>query len=134
MNEVLLPLGIANQMLSHAQSELSNEVCGLVSSRNGEVKSIYPIPNVASDPARLFQMDAKCQIDAMRKIRDNEEELYGIYHSHPASEAFPSAIDVEKAQYKDVYYFIISLSTEGVLDLRGYSFSGMEIEALHVEV
>jgi len=134
MKSITLPLKIVNQMLSHAQSEASNEVCGLVSSREGVAQSIYPIPNASADPSHLYSMDAKAQIDAMRRIRESDEQLYGIYHSHPSSEAFPSATDVREAQYSEAIYFIISLGNDGVLDLRGYRLAGKEIEVLEVVV
>lgn len=132
MKSITLPLKIVNQMLDHAQRDEVNEVCGLVSSRAGIVKSIYPIPNTSTDPVHLYSMDAKSQVDAMRTIRETDEQLYGIYHSHPNSAAFPSVIDVNEAQYPEAIYFIISLDNAGVLDLRGYRLAGKEIEVLSV--
>ena len=77
-------------------------------------------------------MDAKAQIDAMRSMRDKGEQLYAIYHSHLHSAAYPSVTDVNEAQYPDVVYLIISLSTGGVLKLCAYRLKDGEIDVLGV--
>jgi len=69
-------------------------------------------------------MDPAGQIDALRQIRECNEELFAIYHSHPSSPAVPSVIDVEEAGYPEALYLIISLNTKGVLEMRGYSIKG----------
>jgi len=120
MKKIVLPLSIVNQVLTHVQNGSTEEVCGLISEQEGKAHSTYPINNISAQPKRLYQMDGKAQIDAMRSMRENNETLYAIYHSHPHSAAYPSAIDIREAQYPDVIYFIASLSIKGVLDLRAY--------------
>ncbi len=134
MNTITLPLSIINQMLTHVQSCSEEEVCGLISERDDQIHSIYPIQNVSAQPKYLYQMDGKTQIDTMRNMRENNETLYGIYHSHPHSTAYPSATDIREAQYPDAIYFIISLDTEGVLDLRAYRLRNVNVEVLQVSV
>jgi len=48
-------------------------------------------------------------MDAMTNMRDNRLELLAIYHSHPRTEAYPSATDIRLAYYPDSSYLIISL-------------------------
>jgi len=52
-------------------------------------------------------MDEAQKIDAMRKIREAGEEMFGIYHSHPSSEAVPSVTDIKEAAYPDAVYFCL---------------------------
>jgi proteasome lid subunit RPN8/RPN11 len=56
----------------------------------------------------------------MANMRDQGEELFAIYHSHPTAPAEPSAIDLELAAYPDALYLIISLNTKGILEMRGF--------------
>jgi len=56
----------------------------------------------------------------MRKIRETNQTLFGIYHSHPSSPAEPSKTDLENAAYAEANYFIISLNTIGVLEIRAF--------------
>ncbi len=134
MKKITLPLSIVNQVLTHVQSGSAEEVCGLISERDGQILSIYPIQNISTQPKRLYQMDGKAQIDAMRNMRENNETLYAIYHSHPHSAAYPSATDIREAQYPDVIYFIASLNIKGVLDLRAYYLCDANVEILQVSI
>ena len=135
MTEIItLPLKVVNQILAHAQNQSEEEICGLIAEQSGEVKAVYPIENVSSHRESLYQMDGKAQIDAMRKMRENDQQLYAIYHSHPHSAAFPSATDVKEAQYPDAVYLIVSLDTKGVLDLRGYRLKKSDIEVLQGKI
>ncbi|MBT6079431.1 MAG: hypothetical protein HOG56_03745, partial [Gammaproteobacteria bacterium] len=46
--------------------------------------------------------------------------LWAIYHSHPDAPAAPSAKDLADASYADALYLVISMNTEGVLEMRGF--------------
>ena len=56
-------------------------------------------------------------------MRDKNEELFAIYHSHPTAPAIPSATDIKLATYPDAVFLIISLNTKGVLELRGFKIN-----------
>ena len=134
MESIQIPRTIINQILAHAQCSAEEEICGLISEKNGSVQRCYPIHNVATNPVALYRMDGKEQIDAMRQMRENNENLFAIYHSHPHSEAYPSATDLSEAQYPDVVYIIVSLNTKGVLDLRAYKLNGTQITPLEISL
>lgn len=121
MTQVIIPRQMANQILFQAQSNEEVEICGLIGGSNGALTSLYSITNIAGDPAHIFEMDPAKQIDAMRQMRDSNEELVAIYHSHPSSPAEPSQIDIKQAAYPDALYLIVSLNTKGVLELRGFN-------------
>ena len=56
----------------------------------------------------------------MKEIRNKGEEIIGIYHSHVASEAYPSNHDVELALYPEVSYVIISLKDNKNPSVRSF--------------
>ena len=116
---VQIPRTLANQLLHQAQLSPDKEVCGLIG-KQGEHVSCYPVENVATDPQRLFALDAKAQIDAFAQMTKNGQQLFAIYHSHPYAPAEPSAIDLAQVNYPEALYLIISLNTKGVLEMRGY--------------
>ncbi len=132
MKTIQIPREIVNQILQHAQSDDELEVCGFISAKNGLPCKAYPILNVAETPDHLFKMDGKQQIDAMREMRENDESLFAIYHSHPSSEAYPSKIDIEESQYPEAIYIIVSLNTKGVLDLRAFKLHEGEVNSLAI--
>lgn len=117
---IQIPRKLTNQLLHLAQLSPDYEVCGLVGSKNGLPSTCYPIKNIAQCPEQRFLLDAKEQIAALAQMRNQGEELFAIYHSHPAAPATPSTADLEQAAYPDALYLIISLNTKGVLEMRGF--------------
>ncbi len=120
IKEISIPKKIIQNLLHHAQQTPEQEVCGLISSKNEIPVRSYPIKNTADKPESFFNLDAQQQIQAMAHMRDNNEQLFAIYHSHPTAPAIPSTTDIEQANYPEALYIIISLNTKGVLELRGY--------------
>jgi [CysO sulfur-carrier protein]-S-L-cysteine hydrolase len=118
--EIQIPRKITNQLLHLAQISPDYEVCGLIGSKNGLPAHCYPVKNTAEHPQQRFLLDAGQQISAMSKMRELGEELFAIYHSHPAAPAQPSNHDLELAAYPDALYLIISLNTKGILEMRGF--------------
>ncbi|MGZ8143395.1 MAG: Mov34/MPN/PAD-1 family protein [Methylosarcina sp.] len=121
--EIQLPRKLTNQLLHLAQVSPDQEICGLIGGKNGIPRTCYPITNIAQHPEHRFLLDAKQQIAAMSEMRDQGEDLFAIYHSHPSAPAIPSATDLERAAYPEALYLIISLNTKGILEMRGFKIS-----------
>ena len=126
--KIQLPLKIIQQLLHHAQSSVEEEVCGLISAKEEKVQSCYPVKNSDANPQCKFTLDAAEQISVFKDFREKGEKLFAIYHSHPQSEAYPSATDLALANYPEVLYLIISLNTKGVLTLRGFYLFDNQVE------
>ena len=131
MNQtIIIPRTLANRLLTLAQLTPEIEICGLISKNNEENFHVYPVENIASDKNCVFEMQPEQQINAFKSIREKQQDLFAIYHSHPSSEAIPSKKDLDDAAYKDALNIIISLSTKGVLDMRGYFYQNDKIETV----
>lgn len=115
-----LPRRIINQLLDHARAHPGQEICGLISARDGAALRAIPVANISPRPEHRYAMDPAGQIAALRAMRETGEDLLAIYHSHPVSPAAPSGIDIAEAGYPDAIYLIISLNTKGVLEMRGF--------------
>ena len=118
--DIQIPRKLANQLLHLAQLSPDAEICGLISSHNGAPSRCYPIDNDAEHPAQRFLLNASQQIAALADMREREEALFAIYHSHPTAPALPSSTDLKLAAYPDALYLIISLNTKGILEMRGF--------------
>jgi [CysO sulfur-carrier protein]-S-L-cysteine hydrolase len=118
--EIQIPRKLTNQLLHLAQLSPDLEICGLVGSKDSLASTCYPIENIAEQPQQRFLLDAKQQIAAMSDMRNQGEEFFAIYHSHPKSPAEPSVYDLESVAYPNALYLIISLNTKGVLEMRGF--------------
>lgn len=123
---MILKKELAEQIIRQCVRELPDEACGILAGeaglpagQAGEVKSVYEMTNADKSPATYF-MDAKEQLKVMKGIRALGLEMTGIYHSHVASPAYPSAHDVELAFYPEVSYVIISLKDKDNPSIRSF--------------
>ena len=101
-------------IISHASETAPNECCGLIGGGSGSrSSSIYRLRNVGSDPERAYEAAPEELFAAQREMREREEDLLAIYHSHPRSNnPTPSATDVRLAYYPAAIYLIIGLGGE----------------------
>ncbi|MDD5228890.1 MAG: M67 family metallopeptidase [Methylococcales bacterium] len=130
--EIQLSRKLTSQLLHLAQISPDAEVCGLVSAKNNVPIQCYPIENVAEQPQTHFTLNPKQQITAMKQMRENGEELFAIYHSHPSAPACPSTLDLESATYPDALHFIISLNTKGILELRAFHITNQSATEVRI--
>ncbi|MBK9131584.1 MAG: M67 family metallopeptidase [Gammaproteobacteria bacterium] len=129
-----LPRRIINQLLDHARAFPGQEVCGLISARDGAALRAIPVANISPRPEHRYAMDPAGQIAALRAMRESGEDLLAIYHSHPVSPAAPSSIDIAEAGYPDTTYLIISLNTKGVLEMRGFRIRAGGVREVVLEI
>jgi [CysO sulfur-carrier protein]-S-L-cysteine hydrolase len=114
-----IPRKFVDEMVAHAREDLPNEACGMVHAKDGEVIAVYRVKNAAASPYR-YEMDP-LQMMRLEQRRDDEgETLFAIYHSHVASQAYPSPTDVRMAffppgeldqepMFPGTYYILVSL-------------------------
>jgi proteasome lid subunit RPN8/RPN11 len=51
---------------------------------------------------------------------DNDEEAVVIYHSHTATEAYPSRTDISYASEPQAHYVLVSTRDEPAAEFRSY--------------
>jgi len=135
MNSIIsIPRTLANRLLTLAQLNPNIEICGLIACAKNKDKNkkynVYPVNNIAANNECVFEMDPQQQINAFKKIRENQQTLFAIYHSHPNSDAIPSKKDIDDSAYNDALNIIISLNTEGVMDMRGYFYDAGNVKKI----
>ena len=96
-------------MIDHASEQFPLESCGLLVGRPGRIERLIRTENVRASRSE-FAMNPAELVQVIRDHRKNELELVGIYHSHPASPAWPSNQDIEEFHYRGTSYWIVSLS------------------------
>ena len=117
---LLLPQTIYLAMLTHARSDYPNEACGLLRGRGNRASGFLAARNVALTPRTDFEVDPESLLRAL-EWEEEGDELIAIFHSHPASPPYPSAVDVGRAFYFDSFYLILSLQNREKPQLQGYS-------------
>ncbi len=132
MNDVLLVAEtVRERMVSHAREGRPAEVCGILAGRNGQASHIFPLRNADASPTSYFA-DPREQIHTMKHLRKEGLEMIGIYHSHPASEAYPSKKDIECALYP-VFYIIVSLQDPDQPSIRAFRIERGNVKEVQIE-
>ena len=76
-----------------AEAEPGQEVCGFVLEAPGGAIALRPARNVAPDPRRRFEVDARDLLAVHRLARGGGPAVVAVYHSHPVGGAGLSAAD-----------------------------------------
>lgn len=111
MEDLIIPERIYEGLIRHCREEAPYEACGLLAGNEGRVTAAYRMTNAEHSPVS-YMMDSGEQFRVMKGIRAEGLSMLAIYHSHPASPAYPSPKDVSLAFYEDAVYIIASLSEE----------------------
>ena len=116
-----------DQMVAHCQSRYPKEACGiLAAAADGRAAAVYPMTNVEDSPIG-YAMDPKEQLQVERIMRKAGMRMIGIYHSHTASDAYPSSVDVGLAISPEISYILVSLRDPARPDFRSYRIDGRTV-------
>jgi proteasome lid subunit RPN8/RPN11 len=108
---ITIPRSLVSELFAHARESQPAECCGLVGGENNRAETLYPLRNVARDPLVAYEGAPQELFDAQRLMRERNETLVAIYHSHPrAADPAPSDADVRLAYYPKAVHFIVGLA------------------------
>ena len=101
-------------IIDHARHEYPNEACGLIvgsgpAAGGGHALRFVPTRNAASSPYR-YEIDSGELFRVTFEADANDEEIWGIVHSHTHTPAQPSPTDIGLAFYPDALYILVSLA------------------------
>ncbi|WP_077302875.1 Mov34/MPN/PAD-1 family protein [Virgibacillus pantothenticus] len=105
--QIIIPLSINNQMIEHGYSALPYEACGLLAGNRMKVQSIWQLENEWKSDRRFFVSKEKVE-GALNKIKQINQEVLAIYHSHPFTAPIPSTFDVRNHPTTNVKMIIVS--------------------------
>jgi proteasome lid subunit RPN8/RPN11 len=122
-----------DEIVAHAREDAPNECCGLIAGADGLATRVHRARNEFASPTR-FNVHPQDLIRITTEIEDGREELVGIYHSHPRSEAFPSQTDVNlAANWPDPLWLICSLADSEPV-VRAFSIRHGKVEEVQLDV
>jgi len=103
-----LPREFIEEMVAHAREDAPNECCGIIAGKNGTATKLFRARNSEASPYR-YSVDPRDLFRIFRECEENDWNFLAIYHSHTASEAYPSPTDVRLALWPEAYYILVSL-------------------------
>jgi proteasome lid subunit RPN8/RPN11 len=109
----VLPVEIRAEIVEQARQENPNEACGLIvgsdsAASGGQALRFIATRNAANSPFR-YEIDSIELLAVTLEADRNDEEIWGIVHSHTHTAARPSPTDIGLAFYPDALYLLISL-------------------------
>ena len=89
---------LIDAIVAHARRDHPDEACGVVAGPEGSDRPerFVPMVNAARSPT-FYEFDSDDLLRLYREMDDRDEEPVVIYHSHTATEAYPSRTDVSYA-------------------------------------
>lgn len=104
---VYITESIYQEMLAHIVASYPNEGCGALGSKDGQVVKHYATANAAEHQDDFSIIADSDLVRIYNDIDEYDGEMI-YYHSHPKSEAYPSARDIEWAKRSGYLYIIFS--------------------------
>ncbi|HZY29545.1 MAG TPA: M67 family metallopeptidase [Jiangellaceae bacterium] len=106
---------IVDAIVAHARRDHPDEACGIVAGPIGSDRPVrlVPMTNAERSPT-FYRFDSLEQLRVWREMDDRDEEPVVIYHSHTATEAYPSRTDLELAAEPDAHYLLVSTRDDDV--------------------
>ena len=126
---------LVEAMVRHARRDHPDEACGVLA---GPVGSDRPerfieMANAERSPT-FYRFDSTEQLQVWRAMDAADEEPVVIYHSHTATEAYPSRTDISYASEPDAHYVLISTRDPDTHELRSYRIIDGEVSEEPIEV
>jgi proteasome lid subunit RPN8/RPN11 len=122
---VIVPREVVEHMLAQAEEEAPIEACGFLFGLQGRVARAHPMTNTEGREDH-FSFDPNEHLAALRAASAEGLEIVGVYHSHPATPARPSAEDIRLAHYPHIIYVIISLK-DGLKTVKAFYIRDGEV-------
>ncbi|MCU1646524.1 MAG: Mov34/MPN/PAD family protein [Nocardia sp.] len=112
---------LVKAMVAHARADHPDEACGVIAGPEGadRPERFVPMVNAERSPT-FYRFDSGEQLRVWRAMDDADEEAVVIYHSHTATEAYPSRTDISYASEPNAHYVLISTRDPEQHELRSY--------------
>ncbi|HET6209161.1 MAG TPA: M67 family metallopeptidase [Jatrophihabitans sp.] len=116
-----LPTEIRDGIVAHARRDHPDEACGVVAGPAGSDRPtrLIEMANAERSPT-FYRFDSGEQLRVWNAMDDADEEPVVIYHSHTATEAYPSRTDISYASEPGAHYLLVSTADPDTVELRSY--------------
>ena len=112
---------LRDQIVAHARRDHPDEACGVLAGPAGSDRPerFISMTNAERSPT-FYRFDSGEQFRVWRDMEDHDEEPVVIYHSHTATEAYPSRTDISYASEPDAHYVLVSTRDTDTAEFRSY--------------
>ena len=126
-------------IVAHARRDHPDEACGVVAGPEGSDRParFVPMLNAARSPT-FYEFDSADLLRLYKEMDERDEVPVVVYHSHTATEAYPSRTDIGLAQEPNAHYVLVSTrecgNGAGPVEFRSYRIVDHEVTEEEVRV
>lgn len=116
---------LLDAVIAHARRDHPDEACGILAGAIGSDRParFVEMTNAERSPT-FYRFDSLEQLKVWREMDDRDEEPVVIYHSHTATEAYPSRTDIAYASEPQAHYLLVSTregtGAEDAVEVRSF--------------
>ena len=119
---------IRDAIVAHARRDHPDEACGVVAGAAGSDRPARHISMLNAERSPTFyRFDSIEQLKVWREMEEHDEEPVIIYHSHTATEAYPSRTDIYYASEPNAHYVLVSTRAEDETEFRSFRIVDGEV-------
>ena len=122
-------------IVDHARRDHPDEACGVIAGPAGgdDPTRFIPMLNAARSPT-FYEFDSSDLLALYKEMDANDEEPVVIYHSHTATEAFPSRTDISYASEPNAHYVLVSTRSPDEAEFRSFRIVDGKVTEEPVEI
>jgi len=112
---------LIDAVVAHAREDHPDEACGVIAGPSGtdRPERFIPMVNAARSPT-FYEFDSMDLLRLYREMDRRGEEPVVVYHSHTATEAYPSRTDVSYASEPQAHYLLVSTREPDSEEIRSF--------------
>lgn len=114
---LIIRQSLVDAVVAHARADHPDEACGVIAGPDGSDRPERFIPMInAARSTTFYEFDSGDLLRLYRDLDERDEVPVVIYHSHTATEAYPSRTDVAYAAEPFAHYVLVSTRETGGMD------------------
>jgi proteasome lid subunit RPN8/RPN11 len=123
------------EILAHARADHPDEACGVIAGPAGSDRPVRLIAMLNAERSPTFyRFDSMEQLKVWQEMEGRGEEPVVIYHSHTATEAYPSRTDISYAMEPAAHYVLVSTREPDQDEFRSFRIVDGEVAEEDVTV
>jgi proteasome lid subunit RPN8/RPN11 len=110
-----------DKIVAHARADHPDEACGVLAGPAGRDRPerFIAMENAERSPT-FYRFDSGEQFRVWTQMDEADEEPVVIYHSHTATQAYPSRTDISYASEPNAHYVLVSTREPTSTEFRSY--------------
>src|SRR6202142_1666998 len=118
---LLIRRELHDKIVAPARADHPDEAGGGIAGPAGSDRPerFIPMTNAERSPT-FYRFDSMEQLRIWREMDDADEEPVVIYHSPPATEAYPSRTDISYASEPEAHYVLVSPRAPDDVEFRSF--------------